>query len=103
MKWHGVIGFADTIEEEPGIWTEDIFEHAYYGDVIRNTRSLQSSGQVNDDVNVSNLISIIADPYAMKTFHSIRYIEFMDTKWKVTNVEVQYPRLILTIGGVYNG
>lgn len=103
MKWHGVIGFADTIEEEPGIWTEDIFEHKYYGDVIRNTRSLQSSGQVNDDVNVSNLISIIADPYAMKTFHSIRYIEFMGTKWKVTNVEVQYPRLILTIGGVYNG
>lgn len=103
MKWHGVIGFADTIEEEPGIWTENIFEHTYYGDVIRNTRSLQSSGQVNDDVNVSNLISIIADPYAMKTFHSIRYIEFMDTKWKVTNVEVQYPRLILTIGGVYNG
>lgn len=103
MKWHGVIGFADTIEEEPGIWAEDIFEHTYYGDVIRNTRSLQSSGQVNDDVNVSNLISIIADPYAMKTFHSIRYIEFMGTKWKVTDVEVKYPRLILTMGGVYNG
>lgn len=103
MKWHGVIGFANTIETEPGIWIDDIFEYTYYGDIIRNTRSLQPSGGVNDNINVSNSISIIADPYAMKTFHSIRYVEFMGTKWKVTNVEVQYPRLILTIGGVYNG
>ena len=103
MKWHGVIGFADTVETEPGIWIDDIFEYTYYGDIIRNTRSLQPSGGVNDNINVSNSISIIADPYAMKTFHSIRYVEFMGTKWKVTNVEVQYPRLILTIGGVYNG
>ena len=103
MKWHGVIGFSDTVEEEPGIWIDDILEHTYYGDILRNTRSLQNSGGVNDDINVSNQISIIADPYAMRTFHSIRYVEFMGTKWKVTNVEVQYPRLILTIGGVYNG
>lgn len=103
MKWHGVIGFSDTVEEEPGIWIDDIFEHTYYGDILRNTRSLQNNGGVNDDINVSNQISIIADPYAMRTFHSIRYVEFMGTKWKVTNVEVQYPRLILTIGGVYNG
>ena len=75
----------------------------YSGDVIRNTRRLQSADQVNDNVNVSNEISIIADPYANGNFHAMRYVGFMGAKWKITNVEVQYPRLILTIGGVWNG
>ena len=75
----------------------------YSGDVIRNTRRLQSADQVNDNVNVSNEISIIADPYANGNFHAMRYVGFMGAKWKITNVEVLYPRLILTIGGVWNG
>lgn len=103
MKWYGVIGYGETTETKPGIWTEKITERSYYGDVIRNTRSLQSTDKVNSDINISNSISIISDPYANQNFHSIRYVEFMGTKWKVTNVEVQYPRLLLTIGGVYNG
>lgn len=103
MKWYGLIGYAETVETNPGVWTEEITERKHRGEVIRNTRMLQNSGQVNDNVNVSNTISIIADPYASKNFHSIRYITFMGTKWKVSNVDVQYPRLILTLGGVYNG
>lgn len=103
MKWHGVIGYGETTETEPGIWTERITERVYSGEVLRNTRMLQTSGQVNDNINISNSISIISDPYANKNFHSIKYVEFMGTKWKVTNVDVQYPRLILSIGGVYNG
>lgn len=103
MKWHGVIGYGETTETEPGIWTELITERVYSGEILRNTRMLQTSGQVNDNINISNSISIISDPYANKNFHSIKYVEFMGTKWKVTNVDVQYPRLILSIGGVYNG
>lgn len=103
MKWHGVIGYGETTETEPGIWTERITERVYSGEILRNTRMLQTSGQVNDNINISNSISIISDPYANKNFHSIKYVEFMGTKWKVTNVDVQYPRLILSIGGVYNG
>lgn len=103
MKWCGSIGYAETVETSPGIWTDKIVEYRYYGDVTRNTRMLQSTDQVNDNVNVSNSISIIADPYANQNFHSIRYITFMGTKWKISNVDVQYPRLILTLGGLYNG
>ena len=103
MKWHGVIGYGETTETEPGICTEHITERVYSGEILRNTRMLQTSGQVNDNINISNSISIISDPYANKNFHSIKYVEFMGTKWKVTNVDVQYPRLILSIGGVYNG
>ena len=102
-KWFGVIGYAETVETEPGLWVEQITERQYYGDVVRNTRRLQTSGSVNDDINISNEISIVADPFANQNFHAMRYIEFMGTRWKITSVEVQFPRLILSIGGVYNG
>ena len=102
-KFYGNIGFAETVETEPGVWVEETTVRPYYGDLVRNTRRLENSGGVNDNVNISNDISIIADPYANHNFHSIRYIEFMGAKWKVSNIEVQHPRLILTIGGVYNG
>lgn len=102
-KFYGKIGFADPVETSPGVWTEKIVERNYFGDIIRNTRRLQSSDQLNDDINISNEISIVADPYANQNFHSMRYVEFMGAKWKITNVEVRYPRLILTVGGVYNG
>lgn len=102
-KWYGKIGYAETVETEPGIW-EDVFtERSYYGDLIRNTRRLQSSSSVNDDVVVSNQISIVADPYANEHIFAMRYIEFQGAKWKISDVEVQHPRLILTLGGVYNG
>ena len=103
MKWSGVIGYAVPEELRPGVWKENIVEKRYSGDVIRNTRTLQSTDKVNDNINVSNQISIVANPYASKNFHTMRYAEFMGSKWKITNVEVNYPRLILSLGGVYNG
>nr|DAL41133.1 MAG TPA_asm: hypothetical protein [Caudoviricetes sp.] len=102
-KFYGKIGYASTIETKPGVYEEQIIERSYYGDLIRNTRRLQSADKVNDDINISNEISIVADPYATNNFHTMRYAVFMGTKWKVSNVEVSYPRLILTLGGVYNG
>ena len=102
-KWYGKIGYADNVEVEPGICEDSIVEHTYYGDLNRNTRSLQNSGGINDNINLSNEISIVADPYASENFYKMRYVEFSGTKWKITNVEVKYPRLILSIGGVWNG
>lgn len=102
-KFYGVIGYIETVEVEPGIWKEQVVERKYIYDLTRNTSKFQPSGGVNDDVNISNSISVVADPYANENFHQIRYVEFMGAKWKVTNVEVVYPRLILTVGGVYNG
>lgn len=102
-KWFGKIGFAETVETKPGVWTNQIKTYEYYGDLIRNSRRLQTTAdKVNDDINISNQLSIIADPYANENFHAMRYAEFMGTKWKITDVEVQYPRLILTLGGVWN-
>lgn len=102
-KFCGMIGYAKMVKKVSGVCKEEITERMYYGDLVRNTRRLQSSEHLNDDINVANEISILADPFANQNFHSMRYVEFMGAKWKITNVEVQYPRLILTIGGVYNG
>lgn len=102
-KFYGAIGYAETVETTPGVWEEQIVERYYYGDLIRNTRRLQSADQLNDNINVANEISIVADPYARDNFHSMRYVEFQGAEWKISNVEVQYPRLILIIGGLYNG
>lgn len=101
-KFYGAIGYAEMVESAPGVHEEKIAERMYFGDLVRNTRRLESSGNVNDDINIANEISIVADPFANHNFHSMRYVEFMGAKWKITSVEVKYPRLILTIGGVYN-
>ena len=103
-KFYGSIGYAETNETRPGVWTDQIVERTYSGDVIRNTsRWSTSPDSANDNLNINNQISIIADPFAYQNFHAMKYVEFMGTKWKITNVEVQYPRLILSVGGVYNG
>ena len=102
-KFFGKIGYAETVETTPGVWEEKITEREYFGDLIRNTRSLQSGEQLNDNINISNEISIVADPFAYENFHSMRYVEFMNAKWKISSVEVQHPRLVLSVGGLYNG
>lgn len=102
-KFFGKIGYIDTVESEPGYWEEKAIEREYYGDITRNTSRYQNGGQVNDNIVINNILSIVADPYANKNFQHMRYVKWMGAKWKITNVEVQYPRIILTLGGVYNG
>ena len=102
-KWYGKIGYIKTEEVEPGIWKPQVTERQYFGDILRVSSKWSTSSKVIDDLNVSNQISIVADPFALQNFQSIKYVEFMGALWDVTSVEIQYPRLILTVGGVYNG
>lgn len=101
-KFYGKIGYVTTQETKPGVWTPVVVEKNYYGDVLRNNRKLESASQVNDNINISNEISIVADPYAYENFYTMKYVIFMNVKWKISNVDVQYPRLILSLGGLYN-
>lgn len=100
-KFYGEVGFSVFTETAPGVWKPTIVPKNYYGDFNRNHFRPKTVGQVNDNINVQNEISIIADPYARENFHSIKYVKYLGTKWKVTSVDVQYPRLILTMGEVY--
>lgn len=102
-KWYGKVGYIVTTETTPGVWTPKPIEREYYGDFTRNHKRWESSQNVNDNITMQSEISIVCDPYALQNFQYIRYVEFMETNWKVTAVDVQYPRLILSIGGVYNG
>ncbi len=103
MRFYGKVGFMQTFEVSPGVYEEQITERSYYGDVIRNSRRYSgSSEKVNDDLDINNEISIVADAYAYQNFHALRYVEWMGAKWKVSSVTVERPRLILSVGGVYN-
>lgn len=101
-KFYGAIGFAETVETDPGVWEEKTVEHSYSGDLIRNIRRLEPASSVNDNVNITNEISIVADPYAEQNMYAMRYVVFKGSKWKISSVEVNYPRLLLSIGGLYN-
>lgn len=102
-KFYGDVGYGETVEVRAGVWKDSIKEVKYFGDVIRNTRRLESGEKVNNDLSVGNSISIVADAYANEHFFAIRYIRWAGTLWTVSDVEVQSPRLILRLGGVYNG
>lgn len=102
-KYCGNIGYAISEEVRPGVWKEEIQERKHYGDINRNRRNLQSSDGVNDGITISNELSIIADPFARENFHAMRYAEYMGAKWKIVSAEVQYPRLLITLSGVWNG
>ena len=99
-KFYGSVGYAETLQTAPGVHEEQIVEYPYYGDLTRNARQHQTGESLNDDINVANEISIVADPFANQNFHKMRYVEYMGARWKISNVEVQFPRLILTIGGL---
>ena len=101
-KFYGKIGYIQTVESEPGYWEEKAIEREYYGDITRNSSRYQQDGHINENIVINNIVSIVADPYANENFQHMRYVEWMGTKWKITNIEVQYPRLILTLGGIYH-
>lgn len=102
-KFYGDVGYIHTEETAPGVFSEKVTRVKYYGDVLRDIRRLEGSEKVNSDVAVNNSVSILADKYANGNIFAIRFVEWMGALWTVSAVEVQSPRLILTLGGVYNG
>lgn len=102
MKYYGAVGYAETTQTVAGVWEEVITERNYFGDILQVHRRLDSSDKVNDDISISNKISIVADPYAINNFMNIRYVTWLEKKWKVSEVSVETPRLVLSLGGLYN-
>lgn len=102
-KYHGHVGYAIDVEKYPGVWVPEIIEHEYFGDTIKNRLNVQQSTTVNATISISNSISIVADPFAYENFYAIRYVTYLNKKWTVSSIEIARPRLILSIGGIYNG
>ena len=101
-RFYGAVGYAEQKEIRPGVWVPEITERNYYGDELRTQSRVRDGEGLNDNVVTDNRLSVVADPYAYQHFHKIRYVAWMGTKWKVSSVEVKRPRLILTLGGIYN-
>lgn len=101
-KFYGEVGYAPTVLDDHGVARPKIIKRMYYGDVDLNSK-WETNEYVNDDIVVGHRISILADEYAVENFPYIKYVKWMGTRWLVKKIEVQSPRLILTLGGVYNG
>lgn len=98
-----VIGYVKSKETSPGVWTDKVTKRTRRGELVRNMSNWQAGASANDDLKLNNQISIVADPYDQQNFSDIKFVEFKGTEWKIACVEVKYPRLLLTLGGVYNG
>lgn len=102
-RFFGQVGFVTQTETTPGVWEESAVERSYYGEVLRNSYRWDKGEQVNDNLNVNNSISIVADSFAIDNAYALRYVNWIGARWTITSFEIQQPRIILSIGGLYNG
>lgn len=102
-KFLGTLGYVKTVETAPGVYSDEITERPCKGDILRNSQSFNSSEFLNDDIDINNRFSFVADAFTYANIANIRYILWNGTKWKVSSVDIQRPRLILSVRGVYNG
>lgn len=102
-KFYGAIGYVITEDIGSGVYKPKTFERMSYGDMLSNSRRMSNSNTINGDITIQNKLSIIADPYSLVHLESIKYVEWLGVKWTVESIEVNAPRLFLTLGGVYNG
>jgi hypothetical protein len=107
VRFSGAVGYATSTESAPGVWKEIITERTYYGDVIRNTRRLEPPSLVpperNSNIALEHSIAIVADAEAYEKYLQMRYVTWDGIKWTIISVEVRRPRLILTVGGQWDG
>lgn len=101
-KCSGVIGYALVGETQPGVWTEGITEKKYYGDIVRDNRKFDSGNEMNEDISITNKISVVSNSFMLENLSFMKYITFMKSKWKISSVDINTPRMIITIGGVYH-
>lgn len=101
-KCSGVIGYALAVETQPGVWTEGITEKKYIGEIVKDNRRIVDQGEINGSINISNNISIISNRFMLDNMEYMRYLTFNNSKWKISSVEIKPPRIIITLGGIYN-
>lgn len=102
-RFYGAVGYITEVETAVDVIENKPVERMYKGELVRSNRRLENGSDINDDVSISNQISILADPYANNHINDMRYVKWRGTAWKVTNIDVEPPRLLLSLGGVYNG
>ena len=103
MKYSGKIGFEVTVNDGDGVWKPIITDKPYTGDVLRLIRNKDSGDHIIDGLKLNSQFSILMDPFFQDHFSSVKYIEYMGTKWSIESIEPNYPRVLITPGGIYHG
>ena len=101
-RFYGKIGFVDTYESSPGIWSERTVSKTYSGDVLNNRRRFENGESINDNPVMVNYISVVGDDYMLDNYEMMRWVEFNSKRWKITAVELEYPRVKINFGGLWN-
>lgn len=101
-KYFGKIGFEITSTDDYGVTTSKVRELNYTGDIIGQTNRWETSDKLSDDLTVNGKISVVADSFLYDNIGAMKYVVWMGVKWKIRSIEPLRPRLILTVGGVYN-
>ena len=101
-RFFGRIGFVDTYESSPGVWSERTIAPTYYGDVLSDRRRYNSGESINDNIVLVNYISVVGDTFMLENYHTMKWVEYKDCKWAITAVELEYPRVKINFGGLWN-
>lgn len=102
-RFSGKLGFGEEVEVSPGIWEETITEKPYYGTIEWDIRRFVKGDKVNDNVNLNNCVTVLADSWINQNSARVRYVLWRGQRWSITSVEDAYPRLKFYMGDVYNG
>lgn len=102
-KFSGLVGYVTQEEKVPGVWVPVENPRKMKGDVIRQSASSQNGNKVNSDISLNHRVSLIGDAYAFGNYYNIKWIELHGRKWEVSSVEIERPRIIVNLGGLWNG
>ena len=102
-KYSGKVGYGEEVETVPGVWEVRIEERMMKGDKIRQNANIRDSGKVNNEITLNHRVSLLGDAYAFANYYIMKWIEIDGRRWEVASVEVQRPRLIVDIGGLWHG
>lgn len=104
MKFSGKAGFRiDDVETEHGVYEPIVVVKAIKGSVVINHYQHQNSDKSTiDNVRITNQLSIVANQFLNEHISNLMYIEFQGVKWKVESFDIRPPRVVVSLGGVYN-
>lgn len=101
-KCSGKIGFALTVETSPGVFEERIVEKPYKGNITQLNAHVEDENSINSNFRINNNISVVANKYFLENLGHMRYVTYKGLPFKITSFQVIPPRLIFSLGSVYN-
>lgn len=103
MRTSIVLGFSEKNKEvRPGVWKMQPEEVTHRAKLLTYNKDYDSGEEVNDDLKLRNRYEIVMKDKKLD-YQDMRYVIVKGTKWKVSALEFLEVRIIITLGGVYNG